>query len=331
MSLTGSARPATAADVAARAGVSRATVSHILNGREARFPEETRQRVRDAVAALDYRPSPAGRSLVTGRGDTIVVLMPSTTMSLSMQDTLERLAENTQSLGSNVVLRFADPEPDATVTAILKLRPLGVVHLGSLSAAARDRLASQGVPTVPSPDHPVTYDGIPLDSAIVELQVAELIRNGPRRVLYASPADQRPDFFAIRRVDTLEQVCARHGLPAPSHIRIPLDAAGAADLLQSVLGPEPVGVAAYNDHVALAVLAGAARLGAAVPADLSVIGVDHVDVGHLWSPTLSTIEVDLRAFADVAADQLRAMLDGADLATIDSDRGRVTLIHGGST
>ena len=59
---TGSARPATSADVAVHAGVSRSTVSNILNGHDARYPESTRQRVRDAAAALDYRPSLAGRT-----------------------------------------------------------------------------------------------------------------------------------------------------------------------------------------------------------------------------------------------------------------------------
>src|ERR1700760_1049028 len=92
---TTTGRPATAADVAAHAGVSRATVSHILNGREARFPQVTRDRVRASAATLDYRPSPAGRSLVTGRGDTIVFLMPNTTMEENIQAAVERLIQAT--------------------------------------------------------------------------------------------------------------------------------------------------------------------------------------------------------------------------------------------
>ena len=68
MSMTevGARRPATSRDVAEHAGLSRSTVSQVLNGYGDRFSAETRARVLAAASNLDYRPSQAARALVTG-------------------------------------------------------------------------------------------------------------------------------------------------------------------------------------------------------------------------------------------------------------------------
>ncbi|MET9973319.1 LacI family DNA-binding transcriptional regulator, partial [Streptomyces sp. NPDC006356] len=316
--MTRAPRPATAADVATRAGVSRATVSHILNGREERFPEETRARVRAAAAELDYRPSPAGRSLVTGRSDTIVVVMPGTTVGQNLQNALEHLGDTAAGMGSNVVLRFAGANPAKTATALMKLRPLAVVDFGSLDRPARSRLAAQGVPTVPDLSGSPHSQGLGPQQEIAELQVAELTGRGERQIVYASVSDQRLDPYGPGRFAGVKVACERRGLAAPLSVPVPvaLDAAMAAlsELPQGV----PLGVAAYNDQVALAVLAAAARLGLMVPRDLAVVGVDATDVGQLWTPRLTTIEVDMHAFIDGIVAELSEVLGYGVVSFLDA-------------
>src|SRR5947209_470702 len=65
------------ADIAARAGVSRATVSLVLNGKDAAvgISEETRRRVQAAAAELGYRPNQIARAMVTGRNPLLVFLV----------------------------------------------------------------------------------------------------------------------------------------------------------------------------------------------------------------------------------------------------------------
>lgn len=329
MSVEGAARPATAADVAARAGVSRATVSHILNGREARFPEETRRRVRAAAVELDYRPSPAGRSLVRGRTDTIVVLMPNTTIGANVQEAVESLASGTA--GTNVVLRFADGDPDATVTALLELRPFAVVDLGSLSPEGRARLAAQGVTTVPTTNPGFDTDGQDVDEGIAELQVAELCKRGPRRIAYVALADGRPDPFSPHRLAAIRRACARRGLPEPEMVGVPVDTAGALSVLRPVYEGAPVGIAAYNDLVALAALSVAARLGTDVPGHVAVVGMDRIDVGQLWSPRLTTVDVDMRSLMDATIAELNAAMRGTDLPPPRPQREALSLVVGEST
>ena len=328
MSVVGTPRPATAADVAARARVSRATVSHILNGREARFPEETRMRVRAAAEELDYRPSPAGRSLVRGRGDTVVVLMPNTTIGANVQDALDQLTSGP--LGSNVVLRFADENPDDTIRALLALRPFAVVDFGSLAREGRARLSAQGVVTVPDLEGRVS-GGRDLNDAIADLQVAELGKRGLRRVVYAALADGRPDPFSPWRLAAIRRACERHGLPEPTMVGVPIEREGAVVALRREFEWGPVGVAAYNDQVALAALSAAARLDLDVPGQVSVVGVDRIDVGQLWTPRLTTVDVDMRSFMDATVAELEAALAGGEPSAVQDERDFATLVVGEST
>src|SRR4051812_43365688 len=74
---TGRPRRATSADVAREAGVSRATVSYVLNDTpHQKIPEATRRRVLEAAARLGYAPSAAARTLRTGRSDVVLGMLP---------------------------------------------------------------------------------------------------------------------------------------------------------------------------------------------------------------------------------------------------------------
>lgn len=322
-------KPATAADVAAMAGVSRATVSHILNGRADSFAEATQERVAAAAKALDYRPSPAGRSLVRGRGDTIVVLAPNSTIGQNQQDALDRLIADTASLSGNVVLRFADPDVATTVASLLRLRPLAVVDLGALPQSARDRLSQQGVPTVP--DIRRSEPSVHLDVAIARMQAVELQRLGIRRIIYAGIQDRRPDPFSPQRFSAIASACHDMGLEAPVRIDIPIDPDGAYRALSAAFTAMPVGVAAYNDTVALAVASVGRQLNMKIPDELSIVGVDNTPAMRLVSPTLSSIDVNMDAYIDRAVEELANHL-GLDIQVPGRLAGEpLTLVRGESS
>ena len=322
-------RPATAADVAAVAGVSRATVSHILGGRASSFSESTREKVIAAARQLDYRPSPAGRNLVRGRGDTIVALAPNSTIGQNQQDALDRLTADTGSLSGNVVLRFADEDPGTTVSSLLRLRPLAVVDLGALPQEARDRLAQQGVPTVPRIDQNSQTAHLDLD--IAEMQVSELQRRGRRPIVYAGLLDQRPDPFSDRRFVMFQDISRALGLSEPIRVDIPVDPDGAFHALAPMLPDSPVGVAAYNDTVALAVASVARRLTLAIPDDVAIIGVDNTPAMQLVSPRITSIDVNMDAYIDQAVAELVGYLELDILLPPRSRQRPLELIRGDSS
>ncbi len=324
-------RPATAADVAARAGVSRATVSHILSGREERFPEPTRARVRKAARELNYSPWASGRSLVRGRSDTIVVLLPQVSIGgMRLQETIETLTRSLTGPDANVVLRIADEDAGSTVSALLKLQPLAVVELGALPTKHKALLQSHGVAVVPDIEHPVRYHGMTIDVAIGDLQVQELGGRGDRQIVYAALHGDKNDAYGAGRWTALEGACSRRGLAAPLRMDVPLDVDGAAEQIKK-FGRVPLGIAAYNDEVAAAVLSACTRLGKSVPEDISVIGVDNSQIARLWVPRITSVEADMSVFANVALGQLRAQLGGSEMPGPEMGNGMLRVVPGLTT
>ncbi|MEU5154165.1 LacI family DNA-binding transcriptional regulator [Glycomyces sp. NPDC021274] len=316
-------KPATAADVARLAGVSRSTVSFILNGKLDRFPEETRRRVLDAAERLRYRPSSAGRSLVSGRSDTVIVLLPNTTFGSNLQDAVDRVVEHSATFGGNVVVRFASTTVDATLDAIRALRPLAVVDFGVLSAEDRENVEKTGVIVVSS----LRRGGGQPDGGIGEIQADALLRRGPRRLWFASLSDNRIDAYGPHRFKALQRYCEERGLEPPRTVSVPLTVEGGAAALRAVLeAGGPAGIACYNDDVGMALLAGARREGVEVPETVSLVGVDNTPMSALSSPTLSTVDTGIATMVDLLSIQLERRL-GRDVDAETEPVHRFTLVE----
>src|SRR5262245_50720847 len=98
-------RRVTSADVAREAGVSRATVSYVLNNTpHQKIPEQTRQRVLDAATRLGYAPSAAARALRGGRSDLVLCLLPDWPIGPETGATLENLSASLSEHGLTLVV-----------------------------------------------------------------------------------------------------------------------------------------------------------------------------------------------------------------------------------
>ena len=291
-------------DVARLAGVSRSTVSQVLNGNHERFPQETRDRVAQAAETLSYRPSRAGRSLVTGLSDLIVVVVPNVTFGRHLQDAVDSIAASTAATGMSVVVRYAGTDTSATLTTVLDLRPAMVLDLGVFEQEQRNAIAAAGIRVTPNEralaemvEDPNHYIG--------RLQARHLLETSGRRLAVALLVDDRVDVFGpSRRQGVIDEALAA-GAPDPIVVSVPLDLDGAVDALSSVLasaGGDPLGFCCYNDDVAIAVLGAARRLGLRVPEDVAVVGVDRTAVGQLVEPRLTSVAFDLpRMFTEIAS------------------------------
>jgi DNA-binding LacI/PurR family transcriptional regulator len=300
----------TSFDVAREAGVSRSTVSQILNG-DGRFPEETRSRVRAAADALGYRPSRAGRALVTGLSDVVVIVVPNTTFGPHLQDSIDRITRAPETAGLSVVVRFGNLDDEATLVSVLDLRPTAVFNLGIFSGAQRTRLLAAGVRVVPETSAAGSgLDLDPVDELIGRLQVRELTREVPRAIVYAGLGDRRLDPYGPPREHGVRAEAAERGLGDVSAVRVPLELSAATDVVNDVLeraDGRGVGFCCYNDDVAIAIVAAARELGRTVPDDVAVVGVDRTAIGQLVSPRLSTVYIDLPVFIDAMLAQLGAL------------------------
>lgn len=303
----------TSADVARESGVSRTTVSYVLNGKPGvAIPEATRQRVRDAAARLGYTPSAAARTLRSGRSDLVLCVLPNWTIGPVIDTLLDHLTGELADRGLSVLVHH-DRGPRPLAELWRAVTPRAVLGLAPFAEEDERAMRQAGIKVVGSAldedDHPGTFS-VP-QTRIGQLQVEHLAGRGHRVLGYAAPSDDRLVAFADRRLAGVAAECERLGLPAPVVQAVDLDVASAAAAVRAWrAGDDPVtAVAAYNDEVALAVLAGLRAAGLRVPDDVAVIGVDDIPAARLAAPALTTVWQAIDAQATYLAAAVLAALD----------------------
>lgn len=297
-------------------GLSRATVSYVLNNTPHQvIPEGTRRRVLDAAEALGYTPSAAARALRSGRSDVVLCLLPDWPIGASVGLLLQGLSTSLATAGLTFVAHPRAPE-DRPIREVWKsITPAAVVTFEELSAEDAAGLRNAGIDVTVAlfganrrgPD----VMGLP-EQRTGRLQAEHLAASGHTHLGYAYPDDARVTIFAQARLEGVRSACAELGLPEPLVRHVALDAAPAALEVLAWRSEEPAvtGICAYNDEVALAVLAGARRAGVPVPGEMAVIGVDDIPAAALADPPLTTLATDMRALAEHIAGTITDGLDG---------------------
>jgi DNA-binding LacI/PurR family transcriptional regulator len=290
-------RRVTSVDVARLAGVSRTTVSDVLNDqRVERYHPETVARVRGAAAELGYVPSAAGRALVMGRSDFVVLVVPHVTY-MRFQDIIEALTGHIEEFGFSAVVHFKGRKErggsgrSRLLSLIDTLRPAGVVDLGGLTAGEAASIERNCCPVIPQ-EKPVD-----VNIWIGMLQAEHLHSRGFSEIAYAFLSDARDEPYGRARSVSVADYCASEGLPEPTHLHVPIEPEGAREALAGLIEQRgrPVGIACHNDEVAIAVVYAAHRLGLSVPDEVAVIGVEGGDLGQVVAPRLTTVVGDVAA------------------------------------
>jgi len=278
--------PARISDVAARAGVGVATVSRVLNGHVGVRPR-TRERVVEAIEALNYRPSSLARSLSLRRTMVVAALLPWFTNPSAVQ----RVRGIVDGLGgSDYDLMVFDIESEDRQRRAFELfdrgdRADGLLVVSTLPPEREvDRLQAAGIPCVLIDAVHASFPSIAVDDvAGGEMATRHLVNLGHRRV--ALIGDPPPEFrfdWSRDRTKGYERALAAAGIEQRSEYvregtRLPHVArAIAAELLS--LAERPTAVFAASDTQAIGVLEAAKALGIGVPGELSVIGFDDIEV-----------------------------------------------------
>ena len=305
----------TSADVARASGVSRTTVSYVLNGRGgSSISAGTRERVVEAARRLGYAPSAAARALRTGRSDLVLCVLPDWPIGPVVDSLLEHLTEELAARGMAMLVHHGrDRRPLADLWRAVDVR--AVVGLAPFAPEDEQAMRRAGIRVLATAAGAVAGPGAAEGAQMQtgRLQVEHLAARGHRTLGYAATADRRVAAFAEQRLAGARRACAELGLAGPRVEPVALDLAAAVAAVRSWRGARPAvtAVAAYNDEVALAVLAGLRAEGLRVPQDVAVVGVDDIPAARLAVPALTTVaqSVDVQARHLVA--RLVADLEGA--------------------
>lgn len=303
----------TSADVARDSGVSRTTVSYVLNDTPGvRVSEETRARVRASADRLGYHPSVAARTLRTGRSDLVLYVLPDWPLGPAVDTLLDRLAGALAERGLSLLVHHA--RSGRPLHELWRaVTPRAVVGLQAFSARDRDAMRRAGIHVVASSisgDVPDVFAAT--QQGIGRLQARHLIDRGHTPLGYAAPTDPRVRAFAELRLAGVQAVCEEAGLPAPVVVPLELAQDAARAAVRTWREAAVAGVAAYNDDVALAVQAGARAEGVPCPDRLAVVGVDDIPAARFAVPALSTVSQSLDTQAEHLAAAVVAALDGSE-------------------
>ncbi|MCK9792795.1 PmoA family protein [Isoptericola sp. 4D.3] len=301
----------TIADVASAAGVSRATVSRVMNGRSTVDPAIA-ARVQEAAIDLNYRPSNVARSLSLGRTTTVALVVPDLGNPV-FQQILRGVTSAAAEDGYRVLVADAaeDPSEEAAIAREARMRCDALILVAPrMAGAALDALLPLVTPAAVinrEVDHPAT-PSLVIDYADATVQVVEhLVGLGHRRLAYlAGPRAAATD--AARRSGL---VAARERHPDLDVVELPVgaDLASGHAAAAAVLASRATAVVAYNDLVAFGLLAALNEAGVAVPGDISVAGFDDIDLARYATPGLTTVSVPQAELGRQAWRELHAVID----------------------
>lgn len=304
-------------DVAKMAGVSVATVSRVLNNLPG-YSEDTRRRVMQAVKELEYQPNAIARGLVNKRTETIGVLFPSVSSSFS-SEILHGIEEVAHEHNYSVIVCNTAEDGKRTMKYLQVLREKRVDGIifssGVLEREYYDAVQAMGVPLVLVATRS-EFDGVPyvkVDDRQAAYDAAEfLIRRGHRRIgMIGGGEDDR--IAGKPRYDGFRQALRDHGIPLSDGMvqdggfTFEGGLRAAEQLLTAA--PDTTAVFAAADEMAIAVISAAARLGIAVPEELSVIGYDNLKLAEMSNPPLTTVAQPLQEMGRLAARKLITQLD----------------------
>ena len=307
-------------EVARYAQVSTATVSRYLNSSGCVRPE-TQQRVREAIAALDFQPNQIGRSLKTASTHALGVVVPSLENPV-FAEAVAGFDAAARAGGYSVMITSTEYDRDREAEAVATLLRYRVDGLALTltradTAAVRDKLAAAGVPytLIYNEPSPTARDVVSVDNAAAARTVADhLIRLGHRRVAMVSGHLAASD-RAVRRRDGFVAAVTQAGLPAPDVHQLDFAARDVRPVMADLLGSEasrPTALFCSTDRLAIAVIGTANRLGLRVPHDLSVVGFDGIELGRELFPSLTTIVQPSYNIGHAAAEAVLARRAGQD-------------------
>jgi LacI family transcriptional regulator len=312
-------------DVAKRAGVSAATVSHTING--TRFVDPaTQARVRAAIAETGYRPNYFARSLRKRESRTLGLIIPDNTNPFFAE--MARAIEDAGfSSGYSVVLCNSDRSIDketAYVDLLLDKQVDGIILASANAQAATVALIqSAGVPVllIPGELGDFAVDILMTDDlAAGKIAAGHLLSLGHTRI--ACITGPRTTSASAGRVAGFEEMLAGAGLRLAASARGDFRAERGRDAMAELLdsGADFTAVFAANDLTAIGAMQTLHQRGLRVPDDLSLMGFDNMQLSGLVIPRLTTIahslpeigprtiELLVNRMADPAAPPVRLLL-----------------------
>ena len=315
----------TSLDVAKAAGVSRTTVSFVLNEvTSVNISEATRKRVLDAARKLNYSPNAAGKKLVSGKSYTIGLVLCQSPEQIFTDAFLPQVILGVEQAaiqqGFHVLLKPVDPNDTGGYARLITENHVDGILLSGPRGddAALMRLHKQGVPILlmgQLPDTNIPFVDVDA-TAGAELAVHHLIEQGHQRIgmitnapLGYTSAQQRREGYV--------QALTKAGLPVdPKYVQqgnyTPASGFAAMKALLQ-LTPRLTAVFVASDVVAMGAILAVREAGLHIPREIALVGFDDIPLAEFFDPPLTTIRLPAYGLGWAGGERLIRIIQGEGL------------------
>jgi LacI family transcriptional regulator len=305
-------------DVADLAGVSRTTVSFVINNVEAaNIPQETRDRVWEAVGQLSYRPNAIAQGLRSARTHTIGFIsdeVATTPYAGEIIRGAQDRAWEEEKLLLLVNTGYDQAMKRAAVETLLQRQVEGIIYATMYHREVRPPDSVRQVSTV-------LLDCFVADASLPSIVPDEvgggrrateaLLERGHRRIGFIN--DQNPVPAASGRLAGYSQALAAHGAPFDESLIVTgesIPRGGYNCAMTLMQQPDrPTALFCYNDRMAMGAYDALRKLGLSIPQDVAVIGFDNQEIiaAHLY-PALTTMELPHYRMGQWAVEELLRLM-----------------------
>ncbi|WP_405964981.1 LacI family transcriptional regulator [Streptomyces sp. NBC_00723] len=307
----------TLSDVAKASGVSRATVSFVLNDDPRQtISAATRERVTEAARELGYVPHGIARALREGSSRIVVLNVDRGIEGNFSRSYVRGLDEELAEHDHVLLVRHGHAAPEATQKILDAIVPRAVLRLGEAYMSGhesdetdeRDETDEQGEvgaqDAAGEPDERDERDEQDRETgfaANAALQIGFLAERGHTRIAMALPDHEFP--LTKARLGFAREAARRRGLAPLERLVVPRPREAGAAAVEAFLAAhaEVTALAAFDDDIALRSLTALRDLGLRVPEDVAVIGFDDTEYGSLSTPALTTVRIDAEILGRIAA------------------------------
>lgn len=314
----------TITDIAARAGVSRATVSYVLNARstQVRISPDTQRRVQEAALELGYQRNELARAVTTGQSRMLgfwVMQSQHEPVARVLAGAMKEADDNDYFIK---MLGFDNSALDAQVIErCVAWRVSGIIAIHAPHEALENlypQLRSTHIPLVLVDSQAERAGSVHIASDQaqgVRSVLAHLVELGHKRIAYIAGREDPGWMISHQRVAAYRAAMREFGLDR--HVQVLYgnwDAddteAATRQLLKMPASRRPTAIACWSDYTAMAVMRAASRMGVRVPDDLSVAGFDDLAVASLLNPPLTTVA---QSFEEMGRRAVRRLLGGEEM------------------
>ncbi len=314
--------------VAEEAGVSRTTVSFVLNNVPGMsISDATRQRVQQVAKKLNYHPDSSGRKLASGKSKTLGLILRQSNEQVFADALLPQvllgIEQAATSQGYLVLLKALEPQgSDGYMRLVHENHVDGIVLSGPHQDEAEIiRLHQEGLPVMLMGQlHDSNLPFVDIDAVDGSFQaVRHLIEAGHRRIglitnaslEYTSAQQRRLGYLRALKEGGIEPEGAlvREGAYTP--------ASGFMAMQEFLnVSPHPTAVFVASDVVCLGALHAIKLAGLRIPQDIAVVGFDDIPLANYYDPPLTTIHIPSYGLGWAAGERLVRLIQGE---TLDQD------------